>query len=532
MSQYLSVEGALEVLLKNALITAETRKCKGRLDAGQIDIDFDYLLNIWNSQKGACYYTGMPLNFDKNEWRVSIERTNPSLGYIQGNVVLTCIELNSSVQWSHEKIDTMLGILDQNISEHLYDMKHSPKVRKPLGNSQKYIINEKIYYNCRYCDEVKEADLFLSNCHHGCKDCRQKYWQIYKTYPSERLNKMYRATLRTTEYRKKQNNPKRDCSHDIDLMYINQLYFEQKGLCAYSKLPMKFEGDDWICSIERIDVFKGYTRGNICLVCKEFNVSDYSVIMTTTECGNSGWTKLKFEYFLAYVKYTKKLISKEELDAVVELQVVYKSRLEVMGISKPTTSNTPYTNRIPNQVSTRVSSILTQAKRNYGKIYMITSPSGKKFVGQTDVVFKSNESILIDIKRKHYTAVMREMNTYEDVNMKVETLLVCRKDTLDHYRDFFIAEYKTNRKNHLNSRRKQSQETRQQISNSLIENVKRVGHDGRELPKYVKFHDWKDRQGYAIINCHRFKKKDFVSKKFTLEENYQRCIEYLNQLNI
>ena len=486
--QYSSANGALRVIFHNAVNSAETRKSRGRLDAGQIDIDFDYLLNLWNTQKGTCYYTGMPLNFDKNEWRVSIERKDPSFGYVQRNVVLTCIELNSRAQWSHEKIN---GI---------------------------------IHYNCTYCDEVKEVDCFPRISHNACKDCLKKREKIYKSYPSIRLNSLYRNTITSTERRKEKKNPKRDCSHDIDLMYVNQLYFEQKGLCDYSKLPLKFEGDDWLCSIERIDVFKGYICDNICLVCREFNVSDFSAVMTSTECGNSGWTELKFQYFLAYIKSNINLISKEELDAIIQLQVVYKSRLELMRTPKQR-----YSKRI--STSKHISSIITQAKRNYGKIYMITSPSGKRFVGQTDIVFKSNESILIDIRRNHHTSVMREMDKYQDAEMKVDTLLVCKKDKLDHYRDYFISEYDTDGLNGLNSSFKHSQKTKQQISNSLIENNKRVGHDGRELSKYVKYHDWKDRKGYAILNHPKCKKKDFVLKKSTLEENYQRCIEFLNQLN-
>lgn len=152
---YSSANGALRVLLNNAFTSAETRRRRGRIDAGQINIDYDYLLYLWDIQKGLYYYTGISLNFDKNEWRVSIERSNTSLGYVQGNIVLTCIELNSRAQWSNEKIDTMVNILDQNISENLYVMNYTPKLRKPYGKIRKYIINDKIHYNCTYCDEVK-----------------------------------------------------------------------------------------------------------------------------------------------------------------------------------------------------------------------------------------------------------------------------------------------------------------------------------------------------------------------------------------
>jgi len=40
------------------------------------------------------------MNYDKNEWRVSLERLNPELGYIKNNIALCCFEFNTALQWN------------------------------------------------------------------------------------------------------------------------------------------------------------------------------------------------------------------------------------------------------------------------------------------------------------------------------------------------------------------------------------------------------------------------------------------------
>lgn len=74
--QYRSAENSLRLLLYNATTSSITRKEKGRIVASKHEIDIDYLLYLWNQQQGKCYYSGIPLNFDKNEWRMSCERLN------------------------------------------------------------------------------------------------------------------------------------------------------------------------------------------------------------------------------------------------------------------------------------------------------------------------------------------------------------------------------------------------------------------------------------------------------------------------
>lgn len=66
-------------------------------------LDFDitpkYLLEMWDRQNGRCFYTGELLSLDRGhgKWSsLSLDRKDPSVGYVKGNVVWTSREVNSS----------------------------------------------------------------------------------------------------------------------------------------------------------------------------------------------------------------------------------------------------------------------------------------------------------------------------------------------------------------------------------------------------------------------------------------------------
>ncbi|NBS68000.1 hypothetical protein EBT31_03675, partial [bacterium] len=78
---------------------------------------------VW--QEGKCYYSGIPMSFEKqSKWKASLERLDPLKGYVSGNVVFICWEFNTfdnrarivysnggSCNWSKEKIDTVRNSL-------------------------------------------------------------------------------------------------------------------------------------------------------------------------------------------------------------------------------------------------------------------------------------------------------------------------------------------------------------------------------------------------------------------------------------
>jgi hypothetical protein len=97
-----SLESFLENILKDAL---RRDKKKER----ESDIDVKYLVDLWNTQAGKCYYSGrqmlynlsrqnLPENKRIHPERVSIDRIDSAKGYIKGNIVLCCWTANNIKQ--------------------------------------------------------------------------------------------------------------------------------------------------------------------------------------------------------------------------------------------------------------------------------------------------------------------------------------------------------------------------------------------------------------------------------------------------
>lgn len=71
------------------------------------DLTVDYLVDLWDKQKGFCYYTGIEMNWKANKiekFGFSLDRLNPEKGYVQGNVVFCCY-LANTMKWTHNEIE-------------------------------------------------------------------------------------------------------------------------------------------------------------------------------------------------------------------------------------------------------------------------------------------------------------------------------------------------------------------------------------------------------------------------------------------
>jgi len=356
------------------------------------------------------------------------------------------------------------------------------------------------------------------------------------------------ASKHSTKIRgEKSTSEKRDLSYDIDFDFLVNLYNEQKGLCAYSGLPLQFgltTEKSWVISLERKDSFKGYTKDNVCFICCEFNTSDRSVMLKEeSTTGSSAWNKDKFKVFLAFARHKFGYISDEELqdtiddfkeDLFINQDVVPKVELFTR---KPRNKNVVYRYLKPRKP------VPLDRYRDYNDIVLITSPSGKQFIGHCPITASYRDRSIeriIDLMYNRYnrkTACERLVAEYEKnkESWSVEVILVSHNSSIQEHEDDLISEYDTLYPNGLNnpsSGRFQSIETRKKISKTLVDKTKRVGHDGRELPKYVKFLDWEDRKGYSITYHPRLRKKDFVSKKKTLDQLYDECIQHLRSLEV
>ena len=76
---------------------AYQRACK---KGWEFDLTPEYLIEIYNSQNGECYYSGIRMEialkgYTTNNYVLSIDRKDSSKGYIKENIVLCCDAVNT-----------------------------------------------------------------------------------------------------------------------------------------------------------------------------------------------------------------------------------------------------------------------------------------------------------------------------------------------------------------------------------------------------------------------------------------------------
>jgi hypothetical protein len=515
--------------------SAVKRKAKGRISAGEHDITLQDLQDIWSKQNGRCFYSGIPMNYNKNEWKVSLERLDTNKGYTKNNIVLCCLELNTRSQWRLSKVDEMIEILDQNVDK--VDTNFTARLpRKSHSKFERYMNdNGEPEYKCTSCNLIKPGIEYYK-VGDFCKACIYKRNKYKRATPKGHLQQLCHTSYICSQLRgHKQGNNCTRGDYNIDLQFLIDLYNQQNGLCEYSGMPLKFGSYidiNWVASIERLDVSKGYTKDNVCLICIEFNGPDHT-ITTGSEYGCAGWNPLKFQYFLAHVQHKKGLITDKELQTVIDVQDYFK---EKKGNTR-TTQKPQEKNKALKQVTIKeVKDAIQHKKRQYkntheqyGHIYIVTSPSGKQFVGQSHLLYHKNPTSIF--RSSIYTLLLKEIQKYGKDNMTIQPLATCRKDKLCEFQEHFIKEFNTYVPNGFNRKKKVKNDVKERISKTLVDNVVRYDVDGEELPKYVKYMDWKDRRGYAIVSHPSCKLKYFVSKVKPLATLKEQCVSYLTNLN-
>ena len=190
---------------------------------------------------------------------------------------------------------------------------------------------------------------------------------------------------------------------------------------------------------------------------------------------------------------------------------------------------------------------------NNGEIYCLTSPSGKKYVGQCVKQLSSGKKWgyiqrwkdhIRDANSKNYCRQLNNaINKYGSENFTIEVIKECNIYELNYYEEYYIKLYNTLSPNGYNltsggSICRQSEETQILKRKSMIgKNVgkifpkrPRLREEDNSLPKYVRdYRDHSGKEGYRVSNHPILKEKSFLSKKLPLEIKLELALKYLNQ---
>lgn len=204
-----------------------------------------------------------------------------------------------------------------------------------------------------------------------------------------------------------------------------------------------------------------------------------------------------------------------------------------------------------------------------GEIYKVTCPEGKIYIGKCVQYLKSGEKYGTNRRWTGHLSDSRSQNggrcrrlneairRHNEKGFRVDVIRVVDESELGELERYYIAHFNARdpsigynihpggkhsrlpQETRERMRRSRlaytlpppSEETKAKISKTNIDKTQRKDYDGTTvLPKYVKYINWVDRKGYAIVSHPKCKLKYFVSTSKTLTQLYQQCIHYLSTL--
>lgn len=188
-----------------------------------------------------------------------------------------------------------------------------------------------------------------------------------------------------------------------------------------------------------------------------------------------------------------------------------------------------------------------------GDIYLLESPSGKKYIGQTVKHFNSGKkSGYLARWKAHISEAKRNINysrlldnairKYGSNNFKISLICECNTfEELNEKEKYYITFYNSlspngynlttggnvNNKQSIESCLKKSQSLIGKNLGRILEKRERKNPEDNNLPKYVR----SIKDGYRISNHPSKVDKTFRSKKLTMPEKLKLALNELDKLN-
>ena len=231
--------------------------------------NYKFLVYLYISQRFRCEYSNAMMNWrgGTGKYHMSIERIDDKKGYSPGNVCLVLEIFNTQSKFSPEKIKYLLANRKTPILPNTYytDSKGKHHVAPtPTQLTQYYQeFKNKIGLNSsnqELWNELDSVDKIKNKVRNSLK---RRFI----------LSKIDSNKLSDRRQKKKFNGNICDLTPED----IIGLIWKQQGICHVSGMPFKLERKvDWKLSIERVNNDLPHIRGNVVIICSEFNCGDHS----------------------------------------------------------------------------------------------------------------------------------------------------------------------------------------------------------------------------------------------------------------
>lgn len=240
----------------------QSRKRRREFDNSDFSGDegIKLLMELFIKQQGKCAYTGITLQFQKaHPHRLSLERIDPSQGYIDGNVCFITRMLNTPAQWSRDLIQQI----------HSFKGGHFCQRCCSISKSLYYCVDCVNMYVPMVTTGFGQWSCLL--CGHDADTKHGKYCELCRPHYQVSYNRIYHRLYESSKRRKF------DC--DLTDKYVQEMVKKQT-CCQYSGIPFVYNHGRngkfgvFSPSLERIDTTIGYLKSNVILICAGFNNSD------------------------------------------------------------------------------------------------------------------------------------------------------------------------------------------------------------------------------------------------------------------
>jgi len=280
--------------------------------ASTCSITKDDLNSMWDLQTGFCALTGVPMRHAPNsDFKASPERIDNAIGYVQGNVVLIISELNTPSQWTPAKLDVWLANQTPTPDQHTTQDAHvhalanppPPPHRQNHSSIWRGLVGGVPSIRCNGCDRTMttvEFGVHKARCVRCLRDHHKRYCLTLRGAMVKLL-----GSARAHTKQRREGKGGEPCT--ITAEHLEAMFVAQRGRCHWTNIPMVLGAShdiSWRCSLERLNVARGYIPGNVVLACFEANPMDQTNRGkgSSGEEGSAGWTRNKINHVLQHLQ--------------------------------------------------------------------------------------------------------------------------------------------------------------------------------------------------------------------------------------